>query len=270
MVIVITGIIGGIVAVFIKMPVQGYIDTARRAGMTDIADTALRRMSRDIRTALPNSVRITVVGADTYLEFIPVKGSGRYRVGVVTPATDNPLNFTVADNCFDVLGPMPALVTGDTLVIYNRGIPTVADAYDGTSSSAYVTPLPVCTPETVSTAATIGITAKQFPFQSPGNRFQVIDTPVTYVCAPATDGAGNGTGTLTRYWGYAIQPGQPTALATLTSVNPPALLASKVSACSFSYGAVGQRLSLVTMNLGITESGETVTLYSATHVSNVP
>jgi hypothetical protein len=27
---------------------------------------------------------------------------------------------------------------------------------------------------------------------------------------------------------------------------------------------------LVTMNLGITESGETVTLYSAAHVSNVP
>jgi hypothetical protein len=33
---------------------------------------------------------------------------------------------------------------------------------------------------------------------------------------------------------------------------------------------VAQRSGLVTLRLSITESGETVTLYSATHVSNVP
>lgn len=269
-VLVITGIIGGIVAVFIRMPVQGYTDTARRAEMTDIADTALRRISRDIRTALPNSVRITVSGTGIYLEFLPVDGSGRYRAAVVNPATDNPLNFATTDNCFDVLGPMPALAAGDKVVIYNRGIAGVADAYDGTSSSAYVTPTPVCTPEVASTAATIGITAKQFPFKSPGNRFQVINTPVTYVCAPATDAAGNGTGTLMRYWGYPIANLQPTALATLTSVNPGAQLASRVSACNLSYGAVGQRLGMVTLQLTLADSGEKVTLYSSIHVSNVP
>jgi MSHA biogenesis protein MshO len=50
------------------------------------------------------------------------------------------------------------------------------------------------------------------------------------------------------------------------------LLANNVSACAFSYDAnvVAQRSGLVTMRLAITENGETVTLYSATHVSNVP
>jgi MSHA biogenesis protein MshO len=50
------------------------------------------------------------------------------------------------------------------------------------------------------------------------------------------------------------------------------LLANNVSSCRFSYDAfvVAQRAGLVTMNLGITEGGETVTLYSAVHVSNVP
>jgi hypothetical protein len=45
-----------------------------------------------------------------------------------------------------------------------------------------------------------------------------------------------------------------------------------VSSCSFTYdpSVVAQRSGLVTMNLGITENNETVTLYSATHVSNVP
>ena len=54
MVIVITGVIAGMVAVFIKGPVDSYFDMARRAELTDIADTAMRRMTRDIRLALPN------------------------------------------------------------------------------------------------------------------------------------------------------------------------------------------------------------------------
>src|SRR5487761_2390867 len=79
-VIVITGIIGGMVAIFIRAPVQGYVDSARRAEMTDIADTALRRLGRDLRTAVPNSVRVPVPAGSTYVEFMPTKDGGRYRV----------------------------------------------------------------------------------------------------------------------------------------------------------------------------------------------
>ena len=57
-VIVITGIIGASVAIFMRRPVEGYVDAVRRAELADIADTALRRMTRDLRSALPNSVRI--------------------------------------------------------------------------------------------------------------------------------------------------------------------------------------------------------------------
>jgi len=41
-VISITAIIAGAVSVFISRPVEGYADAARRAEMSDIADTALR------------------------------------------------------------------------------------------------------------------------------------------------------------------------------------------------------------------------------------
>src|SRR6266850_4952370 len=61
-VISITAIIAGAVSVFISRPVEGYADAARRAELTDIADTALRRMTRDLRTALPNSVRVDATG----------------------------------------------------------------------------------------------------------------------------------------------------------------------------------------------------------------
>ena len=55
------------VAVFISRPMQGIIDTTRRAGLADAADTALRRMSRDIHRALPNSVRVTQSGSSWYI-----------------------------------------------------------------------------------------------------------------------------------------------------------------------------------------------------------
>ncbi len=269
-VIVITGILGGIVAMFIRAPMQGYVDSARRAEMTDIADTALRRITRDLRLALPNSVRVRgfVSGAAgcngteaCYLEFIPTTGGGRYRTG----APGNTLDFTAADSSFDVIGPMPAFAGGESIVIYNLGI-AGADAYSGNNLAACPVATPYCSNGI--NPLTLGA-AKLFPFESPGQRFQVITTPVTYVCAPVAGGVG---GTLTRYWGYAIQVAQPTALATLTSVNAGALLATNVSACSFVYDAnvVAQRSGLVTMQLTITENNESVTLYNAAHVSNVP
>lgn len=273
MVIVITGIIGGIVAVFLKAPVQQYMDVARRADMTDIADTALRRVKRDVRLALPNSVRVTGAcgGGGTCIEFLPAPSGGRYRAGAdasddVCPggtAADDELSFTGADTCFEVLGTMPAVTAGNQIVVYNLGIPG-ADAYAGNTALAH-------NRRTVSAVGTnsISITsANALPFDSPGHRFHVISTPVTYVCAPQPGGVN---GTLTRYWGYAIQAAQPTALATLTSVNPGALLATNVSSCNFTYDPlVSARNGLVTMHLGITEQGETVTLYSAAHVSNQP
>ncbi len=296
-VLVITGIIGGMVAVFISAPVQGYVDSARRAEMTDIADTALRRMSRDLRLALPNSVRVTQVGTVHYLEFIPTSGGGRYRAYRAGPPGDA-LDFTVADSSFDVLGPMPAFATGDSVVIYNLGI----DPYNlgiapynlcMAHTNAYDVPATNNRARWVSnTATTVTIAAKKFPCPSPSMRFQVISTPVTYVCAPVAGGAG---GTLTRYWGYDITLAQPASIPDLTAANsgilpPNALLATNVGlaggagGCSFTYDAnvgaqrsftydanVGaQRSDLVTMQLTITKNGESVTLYNATHVYNEP
>ena len=133
MVIVITGIIAGIVAIFIRRPVEAYIDSARRAALTDIADTAARRLARDLQAALPNSVRVD--GSGQLLEFIPIHDGGRYRAEIGTAAGDDPLDFTSADNRFDVLGPPVTVGDGDSLVIYNLGI-AGADAYETAPLSA--------------------------------------------------------------------------------------------------------------------------------------
>jgi MSHA biogenesis protein MshO len=252
LVIVITGILGSMFAMFLRVPVQGYADSARRAGLTDIADTALRRMSRDLRQALPNSVRLSGSCNGTtpcYLEFLPVSGGGRYR----SEGPGDVLDMTLADTAFEVVGPVPGLVAGNSVVIYNLGIPG-ADAYANDNRAAF----------SALAGITVSIAAKQFPFESPGNRFQVIGTPVTYVCDPAN-------GVLRRYDGYAIQASQPAAMAAAPlATASQALLASQVSSCSFTYDVASRRIGLVTMRLTVSEAGEGVTLYHAAHVNNLP
>lgn len=276
-VIVITGIIGGIVAMFLRAPVQGYIDSERRAGMTDIADTALRRMSRDIRLALPNSVRVTTAGGAQYLEYLETIGGGRYN-SATTPAdcmtsTNCTGLATVGDLVTGAAGAASTtLVSGQGTVVlgtsrvvaynqYNNAAndcaPTNPSAYCGHGAPVIAT---LSNGAVNATEDAITFASTNFFGGSPYNRFQIVSGPVSYVCDPAA-------GTLTRRWGYAITPAQPTPPA-----GNAAVLATRVSACTFTYdgNVVAQRSGLVTVHLSIAQDGESVTLYNAIHVSNVP
>lgn len=248
-VIVIMGILFAAVAVFIQSPVKGYFDMIRRAQLVDIADTALQRISRDVRLALPNSVRIASSGGKTYLEFLLTSGGGRYRA-------DGPGNVFVAGSSItsvDVLGPMPTFAGGESIVVFNLfadPTATSANAYVGDNRTLYSS----------NTATTITVAAKTFPFDSPAHRFQVVQHPVTYACDQAAGGV------LRRYWGYAIAASQPTPPVTVNQ----ALLASNVS-CSFSYTAgASQRNAVLVVSASLTLGGETVSLFKQVHVNNVP
>ncbi|MBW6496027.1 MAG: prepilin-type cleavage/methylation domain-containing protein, partial [Burkholderiaceae bacterium] len=131
-VIAITGIVGSMVALFLRVPLDSYVAQDRRARLTDTADTALRRMARDIRLALPNSVRVTTVGSVVYLEFLATRSGGRYR----SQGGGDILDFTAADDSFDVLGPGIDMRAGDRIAVYNLGIDG-ADAWKGETLATY-------------------------------------------------------------------------------------------------------------------------------------
>lgn len=262
-VIALTGIVGTMVAVFITQPVNAYVDQARRAELSDAADVALRRSAREIARALPNSVRVDPSGL--LLEFLPVSASGRYRAAPAADGSGDFIDFSdPLDASFDVLGPPVDVAAGDQLVVYNLGLPG-ADAYTGESRRALTT--------TGAALAHLGysVGANQFTLPSPGNRFQIIATPVTYACAP---GLG-GTGTLRRYSGYAIQSSQPVdpsagPLSGLAGRNN-SLLADKVEHCSFAFSnGPSARIGIVTMRLTLASGGERLTLVSQAHVDNSP
>ncbi len=260
MVIVITGIISGMVAVFIVKPVQGYTDTVRRANMTDAADTTLRRLARDVRLALPNSLRVANSGGVNYIEFIITSDGGRYRDAADGSSGGNVLDFTDAANkIFDVLGPLPSIAANDYIVVFNLGPGfSPADAYSGGNIAQ------------VQSLAGNTLTLKSNPFAaqvpqlpSPNSSFQVVPggvQAVTYACPSLV------AGSFSRYWNYGFNASQ---------VAPPvggssALLASNVT-CSVSYAANAEmRNGLLSITLSLSDSGESVSLLQQIHVGNSP
>ena len=283
-VMVITGILAGIMVLFIRKPVQNYIDAAARADMGDVADLALRRMTRELRTALPNSVRISVIGSVSLLEFIPTKAGGTYLSDEDNPAAGtHPLSFTnPAVNQFDMLDQMQAapydIKANDYIVVYNLGSGYQgADAYAG-SNRATVSAVVA----NGQNGSTITLSSNVFGSlgatgASPTHRFNATGQPVTFRC----EGKANGTGTLTRYWNYGFPANQvdPGVGGATPQTPSSALMASNVLACQFSYttlanvrnSLIGLGISLARPSIGAAANNlETVTLAQQIHVDNTP
>ncbi len=265
-VIVIIGVLTAIVSVFIVQPVQGYLSTVARVEMVNATDNALRRMGRDLRIALPNSVRVAASGLT--VELIPTTAGGRYYQDDATPTAQR-LDFGVADaDGFALMSPGISMRAGQSLVFYNLGEGiTESDAYATTNSvTSNRRPYAGGTAASVTTIATGSWAALPVAAHAAPYRFQVVDTPVSYHCDLTV-------GTLTRFTGYGFNSSQ---------VSPPtggssAILATGVTACKFSYEAfaVAARAGLVSMSLTLSatlpSSGtESVTLYHSVHVDNLP
>lgn len=256
--IVLTGIVVSMVGLFIRQPIQAYFDVAHRAEITDTADTAIRRIVRDVHSALPNSIRQPDTSC---LEFLPTKTGGRYRADV--PGV--PLLINTAITSFDFIGALSATpVAGDRVVVDNEGS-TGRDAYSGNNVATV----------TAATASSITFNPMTFTSDSPGHRFHVIPKDglgVTYVCSlgsPAIDANGDGTGVLVRYANYGIIAAAPATCPAIPAGTP--VLARNVSSCRFTYASgVTERSGLVSIRLGLTMGNETATIFNQVHVNNAP
>ncbi|NNM00715.1 MAG: hypothetical protein HKO62_08200 [Gammaproteobacteria bacterium] len=102
-----------------------------------------------------------------------------------------------------------------------------------------------------------GAAGSPFQFGSPGQRFHIVDTPVSFVCSGPR---------LERHAGYPIAATQLAAPG-----GSVALLANRISACSFRYDpGTATRAAVVTLSLTVREGSESVTLLQQVHVPNVP
>jgi MSHA biogenesis protein MshO len=276
--IAVLGILAAVAAVFVQPAFQAYFATQRRAEMADVADTALRRMTRELRLALPNSARVD--GTHRFVEILLTKNGGRYRAlndddNPVATAED-PLDFSAPDSVFDTLGPLAAsgdqqVQPNDYVVIHNLGI-AGANAYEVAAADPNIARIAAFGAGALPDEQRITLAAAtRFPLESPGRRFFVVSGPVTYACVGVGSAAGEGTGSLRRWSNYAIEPRGGLPPTALPGGASDALLAEHVSACQVDYTALPMLgRGLVAVRLGITRANETVTLYFEAQVNNVP
>lgn len=284
-VMVLTGILAGIMVLFIRNPVNSYVDTAARAELTDVAEIALRRMAREIHSAVPNSIRFTVIGNTSLLEFIPSKAGGRYlaeddSVDPGNPVIHPPLSFTQPNQrTFEVIGPMPPdpyrIASNDIIIISNFGTGfTNGDAYAQNASNRAVVN------QVNGKVVTLGANPFAGNVNPPASkRFIVAGQPVTFACV---NDPVSGKGQLRRFSGYDFQPNQvdPATVNLLPARQVQmALMAANVFACNFSVTATANRqAALVGLGIALARAKpgaaandlETVTLAQQIHVDNTP
>jgi MSHA biogenesis protein MshO len=295
-------LIGIIVAatVYFFYPVAQSVDVAGRARLTDTADNALQRIGREVRLALPNSIRTATFGNREFVEFLPLRTAGRYRGGgggassgtdcpdiggVGTPASDQ-LSFDgIVDTCFKTIGELPGVgaaiteTTNDWLVFNNYG-----EGFAG--QSAYAT-AGTLNRRLISAVALDGSRARiaftsataldRTLHDSVGKRFFVaIGNATTGLPEAVTYECNRDTGQLLRRWGYTMVQ-TPTSPPTFAGVGATsAEIARDVTGCNFDYqpNGVGANIGLLTVRLTLSrtlsESVQTVSLYHAIHVNNLP
>jgi MSHA biogenesis protein MshO len=287
-VIAISGIIAIVLAAVIRRPMMAVDDQIRRTELVDIAESALRRMQRDIRAAVPNSVRVMAFNTTTsttttdnvscpangtlcVIEIIHSVDGGRYRASEPGNSTNKfELSSTVAETEFDSIGNLQNIYNYTAAQIQTFSLVIGNIAASGTSGNAYFGDNRTLLTSVTNVAgppsyAHVIMSPKIFPtsLETQRHRFFIADTPITYQCNTAT-------GNLTRYQGYAYTAAQATTPAGGTN----ALAAQFVVGCRFTYvQGASSRFGLITLELTLqdtSKSTEQVRLVHQIHVYNVP
>jgi len=249
-VLVLLGALALVSVALIRQPIDASADVQRRARLADAADQAMVRLSRDVRLALPNSIRTSADGRA--IEMLVAPMGGRYRARPTAAGAGDVLDFAAADASFDLLAPLSAVpVSGQWAVVYNlTATGTLANAWAGGNRAVI---------GAGSTDMRVVLSpAFQFPFPSPSQRVYIVDQAVQYRCAA--------DGRLLRHAGFP-----PAAAMQVPPAGTGALIAEGVSFCDFRYQAGNaSRQSLVMFSLALSREGESVNLLKSVHLPNLP
>lgn len=279
-VMVVTGILAGILVTFFSPAVNNYFAGSRRAMLTDAADGVMRRMSRDIRVSVPNSVDIRTSAQGPCIGMLPASAGARFRTdrdvtwdNAHAAASDQskPVTPGMAVDTFDATSAVSGS-QNDWILIGNQSYADVYAAANHGRIKADLVPPP--DPRLGNKRVTLQ-SAMPIPAGYDGSRFFVVPNGqqvVAYICSGGgVDGNGDGRGTLYRVRGHPISA-DPLACPVAAPATTP-VLATHVSACTIRFtpnpGAT-QLSGLVEVDLTLTQANENVRLNFGVAVENVP
>ena len=240
-VLTLLGLMASIGATLVSRIVAGQQENRGRLTLAQAADAALARIVGEVEGALPNSLRVTVNPAGTFIEWVPVLDAGRYRQAPDTVSGTpgdvfNPAD--ASDNSFDVIGTAlvtPAVGAGAQIVWSNLGTPE-ADAYSGTSRRGGLA---------ISNGGRrVAFTPNgALPADNGSARFFIVGTPVTLACRLGAEG----TLQLQRISGYGWQASQPASTAELAAASATVVLLDQLRSCSGAYGTALANIGLLNL-----------------------
>ena len=279
-VVVLIGLLATAGGLLLLNPIEAYDDQVRRQQLVDQGEMALRQIARDVRRALPNSLRETTVGTGSAIEMVNTVDGARYRDEIGgTDYNDSihVLDFISPDDRFNMLGLLELADTiemgngNQRLVIYNTSANIYTEAMDTLDFEGIITRGDMGLTRMTLTPGTDGdednitlSTPFLFTQQSPGQRAYIVDGPISYVCDPTTS-------RLLRYSDYDYTNPQPTASGDFPGSPEVGSVISQLSACSMTYDdGTSERGGILTVEITITTGGESVSLLHQIHVQNVP
>lgn len=281
-VIAVTGILSVGLAGILRHPMQGYAAVSRRSELVELADLAVLRMSRDLRMALPNSVRVSESGEA--IELLHAAAGARYRAepGVNDAGGPAARDHTDAadwlsfggDSSWNLIGRISApsfshgapLAAGTRVAIYPTGSDVWAAAAANANPSIITASTNTITLRDDGDEDQIGLASvHRFSLVSPRSRLYLVDGPISYVCDPE----GNALWRVDR---YAIAANQPTSLsASPLAAGASARAADRIERCAFAYvPGTPARSGLVTLEIVIASEGERVRLLHQVPIPNAP
>tara|TARA_R110001583_G_scaffold36_4_gene298 strand:+ start:655 stop:1503 length:849 start_codon:yes stop_codon:yes gene_type:complete len=259
-VIIIMGVMSVGIAGFITLSTQTYLNVTERDELLSSARFAVERLNREVRNAVPNSIRGRSNATTRCLEFMPIIASTVYTEIPVAPElaikTINVIPFNFMDDNNYVCNSC-----GDVVMVYPLNDSEIYQSYSEVSGKAFN--IKNYTASAIPDTSAIIELRKEVVFteDSPTNRAYIFNAPVSYCL--------NGR-TLKRHVGYDIKEEQPLPLFAKGSYN---LMAEDVDFATSGFTVTEaslQRNAIVQIKFNFTRDGEQVVFDNAIHITNIP
>lgn len=190
-VIILLGIVGLGTTQFITGGVQIYSDTAIRDDLGQQGRFTIERIARELRNAMPGSIRLGSGGGVQCIEFMPVLGASFY-LGVPGSFSDTIANTATPITTFNAV-PFTSIAGATRVAVYTLSPNQIYDTAN-TSNTSFTG-----VGTTTNGVTPINIGSNTFPADSPQRRFYLYDTPVSFCVSE---------GEVVRYAGYVATASQ--------------------------------------------------------------
>jgi MSHA biogenesis protein MshO len=199
-VVVVLAVVSVGIAGFIRTGTQIYADVTERDQLLSQSRFVVERLNRELRAALPNSLRVSGNSAVQCLEFVPIRWSTFYfDVPVAPESAGDEITVVATSTTTDNY----SYTNGDQVVVY-----PVSSAAVYATNSGYRYPLasaPQADPSDAKKTILTLNSASLFATDSPSSRLYIVGQPVSY-CATASR--------ITRHQNYGFNALQTTAVGS--------------------------------------------------------